>query len=59
VDSFRPGSTYWLMPQILQWRRFDPQRQQLMRAALEKVRAAQISSGLYETVSKALAEDAS
>lgn len=55
VDGFRPGATYWLMPQILQWRRFDPARRQLMRAALEKVLAAAISKGLTETVSKALA----
>lgn len=56
VDGFKPGTTYWLMPQILQWRRFDEGRQVLMKAALEKVQAADISSGLYETVSKALAE---
>ena len=55
VDGFKPGATYWLMPQILQWRRFDPARRQLMRAALEKVLAAAISKGLTETVSKALA----
>ena len=55
VDGFKPGSTYWLMPQILQWRRFDPGRQELMRAALRKVLDANISKGLYEIVSKALA----
>jgi aminopeptidase N len=57
VDAFKPGNTYWLMPQILQWRRFDKTRQQLMRNALEKVLAADISKGLYETVSKALAQE--
>ncbi|MEQ9463005.1 MAG: aminopeptidase N [Haliea sp.] len=55
VDGVKPGSTYWLMPQILQWRRFDHGRQELMRAALRKVRDAKISKGLYEIVSKALA----
>jgi aminopeptidase N len=57
VDSIKPGTTYWLMPQILQWRRFDLKRQALMKQALEKVMAADISRGLYEIVSKALAED--
>jgi aminopeptidase N len=57
VDSFKPGTTYWLMPQLLQWRRFDPQRQALMKRALERILAADISKGLYETVSKALAEE--
>ncbi len=57
VDGFKPGSTYWLMPQILQWRRFDHGRQELMRAALQKVLDADISKGLYEIVSKALAGD--
>ena len=57
IDGMKPGATYWLMPQILQWRRFDPGRQHLMRQALEKVLAADISRGLYETVSKALAQE--
>ena len=58
VDSVKPGTTFWLMPQLLQWSRFDKARQQKMRAALEKVQAADISRGLYETVSKALVEEA-
>jgi len=45
------------MPQLLQWRRLDPQRRTLMKRALESVLAADISKGLYETVSKALAEE--
>jgi aminopeptidase N len=57
IDSFKPGTTYWLMPQLLQWRRLDPQRRTLMKRALESVLAADISKGLYETVSKALAEE--
>jgi aminopeptidase N len=57
IDSVKPGTTYWLMPQLLQWRRFDEKRRALMRQALEKVLAADISKGLYETVSKALAEE--
>ena len=57
IDSVKPGTTYWLMPQLLQWRRFDAQRQALMRKALETVLAADISRGLYEIASKALAEE--
>ncbi|MEM1114709.1 MAG: aminopeptidase N [Pseudomonadota bacterium] len=57
IDSVKPGTTFWLMPQLLQWRRFDGGRRGHMREALQKVLAADISKGLYETVSKALEED--
>ncbi len=57
IDSVKPGTTYWLMPQLLQWRRFDRHRQDLMKKALEQVLAADISKGLYEIVSKALAQE--
>jgi aminopeptidase N len=57
IDSIKPGTSYWLMPQLLQWRRFDSHRQVLMKKALQKVLAADISKGLYEIVSKALAEE--
>ena len=56
VDAFKPGNTYWLMPQIVQWRRFDTSRAALMRAALEQVLAAEISPALYEIVNKTLQE---
>jgi aminopeptidase N len=59
VDSIKPGTTYWLMPQILQWRRFDDNRQQLMQQALQKLLAADISKGLFEIASKALMEEQS
>jgi aminopeptidase N len=55
IDAVKPGTTYWLLPQLLQWRRMDEGRAQKMRSALETILAADISSGLYETVSKALA----
>jgi aminopeptidase N len=55
IDATKPGTTYWLMPQILQWRRFDRVRKEKMRAALERMLSADISPGLYETVSNALA----
>jgi aminopeptidase N len=50
----RSGSTY-IMPQINQWRRYDPKRQALMRRALERVANTEgISKGLRENVGKAL-----
>ncbi|MFT7289284.1 MAG: aminopeptidase N [Halieaceae bacterium] len=57
IDSFNPGSSYWLMPQLLQWRRFDERRSGLMRAALQFVSDADTSDGLREIVSKALTEE--
>jgi aminopeptidase N len=59
ADAMHIENTYWLMPQIMQWRRFDPLRQSLMRAELEYILARPgISAGLYETVSNALREPA-
>jgi aminopeptidase N len=55
VDKLKPDGTHWLMPQIMQWRRFDAGRQALMRAELEKMAGTPgISRGLYETVTSAL-----
>ncbi len=49
----RPG---YFMAQIDQWRRFDPPRRTLMRAALERVAATPgVSPMLAETVGRALA----
>ena len=55
IDSLgRSGSTY-IMPQINQWRRYDPARQTLMRNALERVaNSPGISKGLAENIGKAL-----
>lgn len=55
VDSFNPDYCWWLMPQIMRWRRYEPARSDLMRAELEKMAATPgISKGLIETVSNAL-----
>jgi len=55
MDSMGRSGSHYLMPQINQWRRYDPARQALMRAALERVAGAPgISNGLRETVSRAL-----
>jgi aminopeptidase N len=55
LDKHKPGVSMRFMPQILQWRRYDAHRQQLMKANLERLLAAEgISRGLYETAAKAL-----
>jgi len=55
VDKVRPAGTGWLMPQINQWRRYDENRKQLMRAALERVAGSEgISKALYENIIGAL-----
>jgi aminopeptidase N len=55
VDKVRPAGTGWLMPQINQWRRYDENRKQLMRAALERVAGSHgISKALFENISGAL-----
>lgn len=56
MDKVRPSGSYWLMPQISQWRRYDPHRRRLMQKALEKIRDTPgISPGLAENVSRVLA----
>ena len=55
VDRLRPSASYWFMPQINQWRRYDEARQRAMCAALERVaREPRLSKGLAENVAKAL-----
>jgi aminopeptidase N len=57
IDQFRPDAGAWLMPQIMQWRRHEPRRRELMRAQLQRIASTDgISSGLYELVGNALAE---
>jgi aminopeptidase N len=55
IDRMGRSGSHYLMPQINQWRRYDPRRQTLMRTALERVaNTPGISKGLLENVSKAL-----
>lgn len=59
IDRHKPGVSMRFMPQILQWRRYDDHRRALMKAALERLAGSPgISSGLYENVTRALAEPA-
>jgi aminopeptidase N len=55
IDRLGRSGSHYIMPQINSWRRYDPARQGLMRAALERVASTPgISKGLRETVSRAL-----
>ncbi|HEY0104854.1 MAG TPA: aminopeptidase N [Rhizomicrobium sp.] len=55
MDKLGRSGSHYIMPQINQWRRYDPARQALMRAALERVAGTDaISKSLRENVEKAL-----
>ncbi|HEY1709555.1 MAG TPA: aminopeptidase N [Rhizomicrobium sp.] len=55
IDSLGRSGGHYIMPQINQWRRYDPARQALMKKALERVaNTPNISKGLAENVTKAL-----
>jgi len=55
IDGFNPMLAARLVQAFARWRRFEPGRQALMRAQLERLSAAELSKDLYEVVSKALA----
>jgi len=55
IDRLGRSGSHYIMPQINQWRRYDPARQALMRAALQRVGDTPgISKGLGENIFKAL-----
>ena len=57
IDPRNPQVAARLAGAFSRWRRFDPQRQQLMRAAMERIRATtDLSKDTYEVVSKTLAD---
>jgi aminopeptidase N len=59
IDSDRMGraSGRWLIAQITQWRRYDAERQTLMRRALQRVLATDdISNGLRDLVTQTLGD---
>ncbi len=56
LDPLNPQVAARLVIPLTRWRRFDAQRQRLMRQELERIRAAEpLSRDLLEVVSKALA----
>jgi aminopeptidase N len=59
IDAMGRSSSHYLMPQINQWRRYDPRRQALMKAQLERIAATEgISKSLRENVTRTLAAPA-
>ena len=60
LDRVRPQGVRWLMPQIMNWRRFDAGRRTLMTAELEIIALfPDLSPALRDVVSRALAPGAS
>ena len=56
LDRLNPQTAAKMMPPLGRWRRFDPARQQAMRAALEQILASPgLSKDMLEQVSKSLA----
>jgi aminopeptidase N len=56
ADKLNPQIAARLVPPFGRWRRFGPKRAELMRAALERIAAAQgLSKDVFEQVSKSLA----
>jgi len=56
INAFNPLTAARLVPPLGRWKRFDPSRQALMKAQLERLAAAKdLSRDVYELVSKGLA----
>jgi aminopeptidase N len=56
ADKLNPQIAARLVPPFGRWRRFEPKRQALMRAALERIAATPgLSKDVYEQVTKSLA----
>lgn len=56
IDPFNPQLAARMVESLSQWRKFDLNRQMLMRTQLERIAAApKISKDVYEVVSKSLA----
>ncbi|RKQ97181.1 aminopeptidase N [Kushneria sinocarnis] len=56
LNRLNPEIAARMVTPLTRFRRFDEQRQQLMRAELERIRREPLSRNLYEVVEKALAE---
>ena len=57
MDDINPLMAAHMVKPLVRWKRFDEQRQKLMKAALEKVLAKPgLSKNVYELVSKSLAD---
>ena len=54
LDTLNPQTASRMVNPLTRWKRFDPSRQELMRAELERISAQDLSSDVREIVSKAL-----
>lgn len=56
IDTFNPQLAARLIEPLIQWRKYDPTRQQLMRQELERLKEVpNLSNDVYELVIKSLA----
>ncbi|MBB3331192.1 aminopeptidase N [Halomonas campaniensis] len=55
LNRLNPEIAARLITPLTRWARFDEQRQALMKAELERIRAEELSPNVYEVVEKALA----
>ncbi|SDM02678.1 aminopeptidase N [Modicisalibacter muralis] len=56
LNKLNPEIAARIITPLTRWRRFDEQRQALMKAQLERIRAEDLSPNVFEIVEKALAE---
>ena len=57
VDDFNPQMACHMVRPMMRWKRFDEKRQEMMKAALQKVLNKEgLSKNVYELVSKSLAD---
>ncbi|MCY4473700.1 MAG: aminopeptidase N C-terminal domain-containing protein, partial [Kistimonas sp.] len=55
ADAFNPQLAARLVTPLTFWKRYDKERQQLMRATLERLQGKELSRDLFEVVNKSLA----
>ncbi len=55
LNKLNPEIAARIITPLTRWQRFDEQRQALMKAELERIRAEDLSPNVYEVVEKALA----
>ncbi|MCI0511493.1 aminopeptidase N [Chromohalobacter marismortui] len=56
LNSLNPEIAARIITPLTRWQRFDEQRQALMKAELERIRAEELSPNVFEMVEQALAE---
>lgn len=57
LDKQNPQVAARMLTPLSKWRRYDKQRQKLMKEQLQKIATADLSKDVYEVVSRALRED--